>query len=207
MDYKALKKEVLALRDEVAKMKRLYDDILYNLDDDNFSARIVKEKKNMKSQIEVTASEIKTKVSEADVDGKLLNYSTISQTATGISLAVADAEEEMRSEFTITAEAISTRVGSIEDFSTFVQDSNGFVLNGEKLQFNGVIYLTDSNGIPKFDIFYTNSQAHDEVILWSPIATAPYGVNIVVGAGLDTVDFSRCYDIHWGKHTVPAVFR
>ena len=40
MNFKQLRNEVQLLRDELAIMKRKYEDILYNLDDDNFSRRI-----------------------------------------------------------------------------------------------------------------------------------------------------------------------
>lgn len=88
MDFKSLRNEVQSLRDELAIMKRKYEDILYNLDDDNFSSRIVKERDNMKAEISVTAEEIKTKVSATDLATSLLNYSTISQTASAISSVV-----------------------------------------------------------------------------------------------------------------------
>ena len=37
MDFKQLRNEVQALRDELAIMKRKYEDAIYNLDSDNFS--------------------------------------------------------------------------------------------------------------------------------------------------------------------------
>ena len=44
MDIKKLRNEVQLLRDELAIMQRKYEDILYNLDDDNFSSQLKKEK-------------------------------------------------------------------------------------------------------------------------------------------------------------------
>ena len=38
MDFKQLRSEVQSLRDELAMMKRHYEDLLYNLDDDNISS-------------------------------------------------------------------------------------------------------------------------------------------------------------------------
>lgn len=84
MNYKQLRNEVQLLRDELALMKRKYEDIIYNLDDDNFSSKIIKERDNMKAEISITAQEIKTKVSR-DVLGA---YSTISQTAEAITSVV-----------------------------------------------------------------------------------------------------------------------
>lgn len=84
MDVKQLRNEVQLLRDELAIFKRKYEDIIYNLDDDNFSSRIVKEKGDMKTAIEVNAKGIKTKVSQEELD----NYSTIEQTAKSIQSVV-----------------------------------------------------------------------------------------------------------------------
>ena len=106
MDFKQLRNEVQSLRDELAIMKRKYEDVIYNIDTDNFSQRVVKQGKDMYSKIEqnaegislqaekveenkqslaklqVTAGEIRTEVQ--NVDGKLNNYSTIEQTAKAI---------------------------------------------------------------------------------------------------------------------------
>lgn len=88
MDFKQLRNEVQLLRDELAIMKRKYEDIIYNLDTDNFSSRFVKEQGDMKTAIEVTAEGIKTKVSKEDLDNTLSEYSTIEQTAEQIKSTV-----------------------------------------------------------------------------------------------------------------------
>ena len=44
MDFKQLRNEVQLLRDELAMFKRVYEDAIYNIDIDNLSTRIVKEK-------------------------------------------------------------------------------------------------------------------------------------------------------------------
>ena len=77
MNIKELRNEVQSLRDELAIMQRKYEDILYNLDTDNFSSRFTKEQGDMRTAIEVTAKGIKTKVSKEE----LKEYSTIEQTA------------------------------------------------------------------------------------------------------------------------------
>jgi hypothetical protein len=82
MNYKQLRNEVQLLRDELAIMKRKYEDIIYNLDTDNFSSRFVKEQGDMKSAIEITAEGIKTKVSKEEME------STITQTANQIKVEV-----------------------------------------------------------------------------------------------------------------------
>lgn len=84
MNLKQLRNEVQLLRDELAIMKRKYEDIIYNLDDDNFSSRIVKEKGDMRTAIEVNAEGIKTKVSKDDLNNSLSRYTTLEQTANAI---------------------------------------------------------------------------------------------------------------------------
>lgn len=78
MDFKDLRNEVQTLRDELAIMKRKYEDIIYNLDTDNFSSRFVKEQGDMRTAVEITAEGIKTKVSKDDFE------SAIAQTASNI---------------------------------------------------------------------------------------------------------------------------
>lgn len=77
MDFKQLRNEVQLLRDELAIMKRKYEDIIYNLDTDNFSSRFVKEQGDMRTAIEINAEGIKTKVSKEEMN----KYSTTEQTA------------------------------------------------------------------------------------------------------------------------------
>lgn len=86
MNDKQLRKEVQSLRDELAIMRRKYEDIIYNLDTNNFSSRFVKEQNNMKTAIKVTAEGIKTKVSKEDLDA--FQESTFEQTAEQISATV-----------------------------------------------------------------------------------------------------------------------
>ena len=120
MDFKQLRNEVQLLRDELAIMKRKYEDIIYNLDTDNFSSRFVKEQGDMKTAIEITAEGIKTKVSQEDLDDSLLNYSTIDQTAEKIELAVVSVNDSTDEKLThystieMTDEQIEMRVGITE---------------------------------------------------------------------------------------------
>lgn len=79
-EVKKLRNEVQLLSDELAIMKRKYEDIIYNLDTDNFSSRFVKEQGDMRTAVEVTAEGIKTKVSKEDLDKELEQYTSISQT-------------------------------------------------------------------------------------------------------------------------------
>ena len=116
MNYKQIRNEVQLLRDELAIMKRKYEDIIYNLDTDNFSSRFVKEQGDMRTAIEITAEGIKTKVSKEDLNKSLSNYSTIEQTADKISTAVSSVnnstDEKLKNYSTIeqTAQKITSTV-------------------------------------------------------------------------------------------------
>lgn len=84
MTFKQLKNEVQLLRDELAVFKRKYEDAIYNLDSDNFGKSFTLSQNNMKSQIQISAEAIKTKVSNTDLDTRLESYSTKEQTADSI---------------------------------------------------------------------------------------------------------------------------
>lgn len=90
MDFKELRKHVRALNDELVRMKRQYEDILYNLDASNFSQQFVKEQNNMRTEIAIAAGKIKTMVSQNDLKGELEKYSTIEQTAEIITSTVTE---------------------------------------------------------------------------------------------------------------------
>lgn len=88
MDFKTLRKEVQLIKDELAIMKRKYEDAIYNLDRDNFSKSFTIEHDNMKTQVKITADSIKTMVSNTDLENALSEYSTIEQTANAITSTV-----------------------------------------------------------------------------------------------------------------------
>lgn len=116
MDLKQLRNEIQLLRDELAIFKRKYEDIIYNLDDENFSSRFVKEKGDMKAAIEVTAEGIKTKVSNEE----LAKYTTLEQTANAIT-SHAFASADLSS-----AEEISDIKDAIDKTKTYyIKDENG----------------------------------------------------------------------------------
>ena len=173
MDFKALRKEVAYLRDELALFIRKYNDTIMNLDSDNFGKSFSLKQKNMETQIKVTAEGLKTKVSESDLDNKLESYSTIEQTAITIQTTVTGefvtsligdeyvTNTEMTSQIEQTANSISASVtevsGRVDDVegglsdveevtSQFIQTPYGFVLDGETTTFTGVIHLTDASG-------------------------------------------------------------
>ena len=112
MDLKQLRNEVQLLRDELAIMKRKYEDIIYNLDTDNFSSRFVKEQGDMRTAIEINAEGIKTEVTNRiDADTEL--SSEITQNAEKIETEVTERKAEdkvLSSKITQTAEEISTSV-------------------------------------------------------------------------------------------------
>ena len=113
MTYDQIVREVTSLKGELARMKRTYEDLLYNLDDENFSDYIKREKERMKTEIKVTsegvtvltqevfpngsenessisinAREIASRVTASDLEAELMNYSTISQTSNSINTKV-----------------------------------------------------------------------------------------------------------------------
>lgn len=90
MDYKELRNAVQILSDEIIRLKKKQAEGIYELGDENFSSVFIKEKKNMKSEIKITADAIKTKVSKTELDGKLEKYSTVSQTAEAIKATVTE---------------------------------------------------------------------------------------------------------------------
>ena len=140
MNDRQLRNEVQLLRDELAIMKRKYEDIIYNLDTDNFSQRVVKQGKDMHTKIEqtadeislqaekvgentknlaklkITAEEIQSEVFEENEDGT--KTSRITQTAEKIESEVkklTDADKELSSKITQTAGEIRSEIKSATD--------------------------------------------------------------------------------------------
>ena len=147
MNIKQLKNEVQLLRDELAIMKRKYEDIIYNLDTDNFSQRVVKQGKDMYSKIEqnaegislqaekveenkqslaeikVTANEIQEAVFEKNDDGT--KTSRITQTANLITSEVEklnNKDTELSTKINQTAESINLQATKIEENTSKVAD-------------------------------------------------------------------------------------
>lgn len=116
MNFKQLRNEVFELRDELAKFKRLFADSIENLDNDNFSSHILKEKENMKTEISVSADGIKTLVVKTDnlESGMTEMSSTIEQTAEKIETKVSkdelDGEIKKSSVITQLSDSIKTKV-------------------------------------------------------------------------------------------------
>ncbi len=93
-EIKRLRNEVQELSDQLAIMKRKYEDIIYNIGDENFSGKFIREKENMKTAIQVTSEGIKTKVSIDELNTTLTQYSTIEQTAQSINTEVAKVKDD-----------------------------------------------------------------------------------------------------------------
>ena len=136
MDLKQLRNEVQLLRDELAITKRKYEDILYNLDDANFSERFVKEKDNMKTAITVTAEGIETKVSKDEFDSQMM------QTASLIATKVSNTELGKYSTTAQTEKLIQSAVNALGDEyvtnSLFEQRANSIKMSVNAMYSNPV---------------------------------------------------------------------
>ena len=133
MDVKQLRNEVQLLCDELSIMQRKYEDILYNLDTDNFSSRFVKEQGDMKTAIEVTAEGIKTMVSKDEFQSEM------KQVADEISLSVSALGDEISS-LSVSTSGIRSKVNNIED-----GEFNGYTLfeqTGSKFSFTGNVEIS-----------------------------------------------------------------
>ena len=110
MDFKQLRNEVQMLRDELAIFKRKYEDIIYNLDDDNFSSTLLREKEGMKTSIEQTEESIKLQAEK--IDGNSTKIGTLEVTAEQIESEVFEENEDgtKTSRITQTAKAIEQEV-------------------------------------------------------------------------------------------------
>ena len=120
MNDKQLRNEVQLLRDELAIFKRKYEDLLYNLDDENFSSRFIKEKGAMKTAIEQTAEEIKLSASLLDQE-----ISSLSVTTNGIRSKVNNIEDGEFNGYTL-----FEQTGSKFSFTGNVEISGNAVVGG-----------------------------------------------------------------------------
>lgn len=136
MDLKQLRNEVQLLRDELAITKRKYEDILYNLDDANFSDRFVKEKDNMKTAITVTAEGIKTLVTKDEFESEMM------ETASLIATKVSNTELGKYSTTAQTENLIQSAVNALGDDyvtnSLFEQRANSIKMSVNAMYSNPV---------------------------------------------------------------------
>lgn len=201
MDVKQLRNEVQLLRDELAIMRRKYEDILYNLDDENFSSRLVKQKGDMMTSItqteesiklqaekvtensqniaslEVTANQITTEVKEQKTNISTLS-SSISQTSNKISAVIrGDYTEDILSNYLTGIEITPNNIKMIA-----TKESHS-IFSGDGLRF----YVLNKYGSPQ----------KYQVEGWSiePDANRGYGgvLNYYINAEEDSDNFEPCY--------------
>lgn len=223
MNDKQLRNEVQLLRDELAIMKRKFEDLFYNLDTDNFSSRFVKEQGDMRTAIEVTAEGIKTKVSNEEfesaktqladkitsevtkLDGSL--STKITQTASEINSRVDDVEDELYSEITQTADEIGLRVRTVEGKTNSISvNNNEILIDGNKTKIKSVVYLTDSDGNNSATLYYS---LNDGKRLYLNSTYNPDGSEldyIIIGDSkeaydYDTNTYENSHNVYVAEHT------
>lgn len=140
MDFKELRNEVQLLRDELAVMRRKYEDLFYNLDTENFSSKLTKKINSV-----VTSDEVESR---------------ITQEADKINLRVNGVEGSLSSSIQLTAQKIDMVVSNEGDGteSIFKQTADGFLLDGHKVTITGILYFTDDDGDNDFWIVHDQSQ-------------------------------------------------
>lgn len=121
MNFKELRVAVSELNDDLIKLKRLIEDGLSNIDEDSLSGTLKNKLSGYESQINTAADKIEATVKYEDLEEKLKQYSTISQTAHSINATVTESREytdgatqSLSSEFTMTADKIGTRVNKLK---------------------------------------------------------------------------------------------
>lgn len=231
MDFKALRKEVLYLRDELAVFKRKFEDAIYNLDSDNFGKSFTFEQNGMKAQIKLTAEGLKSTVSKSELGKTLESYSTLEQTAEAIRTTVSQTyvtdlfgddivtNTVLESKIEQSAGEIRTSVsetlnGYVTKESIFTQTSGGFELDGALIALKGIIYLTDSSDCPRFVIdargygnggsvtrLYDCAASPNPIIIGDSDDAAAGGVYI----GSDLSDGNRIATRSWVENNVSAV--
>lgn len=149
MNFKQLRNEVQNLRDELAIFKRKYEDIIYNLDSDNFGRAFTAQQNDMKAQIKLSADAIKTKVSETDLQTELLNYSSITQTAQAIKTVVSKKTELSDA---VEIDSIDKAVDKSKTYVIRQKNDDGEVL-GEKYYYYNT--LTNTWEVLEGDNIYT----------------------------------------------------
>lgn len=165
MDFKQLRNEVQLLRDELAIMKRKYEDLLYNLDTDNFSQRIVKQSKDMYTKIEQTAEEITLQAEK--VDANETNIATLQVTAKEISSEVTEVKNDVSTnstKITQNANAISAEVTArkeaVTDLSTEISQTAESIQMAVNATYSTPIEVTtwSSSNKDKSKVYYVTNE-------------------------------------------------
>jgi hypothetical protein len=143
MDFKQLRNEVQSLRDELAIMKRKYEDIIYNLDTENFSSRFVKEQGDMRTAIEVNAKGLGAKVSNKEFQSEL------SLTAQNFETRIFALDNSLSTKIAQNEDKIETEVKALSDtddmlYSQIVETSTeiSLIVGGEYTENMLENYLT-----------------------------------------------------------------
>lgn len=204
MNDKQLRNEVQLLRDELAIFKRKYEDLLYNLDDDNFSSRFIKEKGDMKTAIEQTAEEIKL---SASVLGE--EISSLSITTNGIRSKVNNIEDGEFNGYTL-----FEQTGSKFSFTGNVEISGdavvGGTIKGSSFQDSGgtsklCLGYDDISSLGDLNLIRINSAGIEKNIFSvcdniTDVSLRVLGDSFINSTGehtlpLGTWDFSNCDDV------------
>lgn len=144
MNFKQLRNEVQLLRDELAIFKRNYEDMIYNLDSDNFSGSYTAAQEGMKAQVKVAADSIKSMVSKTDLETSLEKYSKIEQTADAI-------------QSTVSAEANLKDAALLEDVENFYDLSDEDIKKLDKSKIYKTQQKNESGKIIGEKYYYFNS--------------------------------------------------
>ncbi len=135
MDFKELRNEVQLLRDELAIMRREYEDLFHNLDTENFSSELTKKinsvvtSDDVESRITQEADKISSEVEQKILssEGGIYSYiSFIEQTANRITIVVSDESEGTK--------------------SLFKQTSDGFRLDGNQVIISNMRNSSNESG-------------------------------------------------------------
>lgn len=166
MNFKQLRNEVQLLRDELAMFKRNYEDMIYNLDSDNFSGSYTAAQEGMKAQVKIAADSIKSMVSRTDLETSLENYSKVEQTADAIRSTVsAEANlkdaillEDVNNFYDLPDEAIAD-LNITKVYKTQQKNENGKVTGEKYYYYNS---LSEKWELISGDSIYTVFQQTDE---------------------------------------------
>ena len=135
MTFEELKKEVQILSDSLSRLKRTYEDAFYNLDDDNFSKTIVKEKNGMKAQIKINEREIATKVSDGEMESAILqsagnilltvgaSYETKSDAAAKLTTARSEIQQSANSILLSVSETYETKSDASSSYNSLISQT------------------------------------------------------------------------------------
>lgn len=147
MDFKQLRRQVQQLADELAVMNRRYEDLLYNLDWDNFSSHVVKEKDGMKTQISINAGKIETKVSSEEFLTRITQtdqeIQTVAEDVKGLSSTVTQTAKDITSE-------VKNREDKDEELFSLIQQTAEEITSQVSVSFTGAQEISyDPNNPPE----------------------------------------------------------